>query len=157
MNYFMGKRKRDYENFNLLCDKLDRYGYEQSPENERALYWVANALSQQGLPLPSGRYGNVLAVALEMHMYVGALYFIQNAEQLEINLESVSNECDGADIWDAQQTLEFSKSYFDDQKISDDDEIYREYPDDRRYHNDQVDAFLEVTNLLKSKPKTMKK
>lgn len=29
--------------------------------------------------------------------------------------------------------------------------------DDRRYHNDQVDAFLEVTDLLKSKPKTMKK
>lgn len=157
MNCLMEARKHAYVNFNLLCDKLDYYGFEQSEKNEADLFSVVSATCHEGFPLPSGRWGNALAVAMEMHMYVGALYLIQNAEQLEIDLDIVSSQYDGADCQNAQQVFELSKSYFDDQKIGEDDEVYREYPNDRQYHNDNVDAFLAVTELLKSKSKTMKK
>lgn len=43
-----------------------------------------------------------------MQQCLGALYIIQNADELEINLESVSSEYGGKDVWDAQQTFEFS-------------------------------------------------
>lgn len=109
-------------------------------------------IAQTSMPLPSGRYGNSLAVALEMQEYKGALYMIQNADELGINLESVSSVY-GENVWSAQQTFEFSQVGFEMEKTTVDDEFCIDYPRVVQSNNSNIDAALEISKIFQNKTK----
>lgn len=64
------------------------------------------------MPLPSGRLGGTLAVALEMHKYLVALEILNNPEKYYSNLNAVSH-ITGGKPWSAEETFDFSLLSFD--------------------------------------------
>ena len=100
------------------------------------------------MPLPSGRYGNVLAVALEMQQYKGALFLMKHAKKLEINLNAVSSEYGGENIWNVKQVFKASLEGFDTIRIKENDECYKEYPSIIQEKNNNIDAVAEIELFL---------
>lgn len=88
-----------------------------------------------------------------MHFYQGALFMIENAEKLEIDLDSVSSEYGGKDVWDVKQTFELSQLGFDMTTIADNDEFYKAFPETIKVNNSNVDAAIEISKLLQDKMK----
>jgi len=76
---------------------------------------------------------------------------IKNADELGISLESVSSECDGKNVWNAQETFEFSQLGFDKNKIAENDEFYKKYPGFIQSTNSNIDAAAEIEKLLQVK------
>lgn len=142
--FSMDMRKDSFANFSMLYSALCEYSHEQNEQKLRGILRFINV----GMPLPSGRYGNALAVALEMQEYQGALLMIQNASELGIDLESISSELGGNERWGADKTFEFSLSYFDFTKIEENDEFYKDYPEARKIRNDNIDAAQKIVELL---------
>lgn len=136
-----------YRNFSVLCHELNDYAYDGDEEKLNTLLKVINV----GMPLPSGRYGNSLAVALEMQLYVGALFIIKHADELGIDLKSISSERGGKDPWNAFQVFELSQLGFSKDKVSYDDEYYKDYPQIIESKNHNIDAAEEISGILKEK------
>lgn len=141
-----------YNHFAVLYKVLNDFSYNKNVETGEQLSVLTKA-SKSGMPLPSGRWGNALAVALEMRFYQGALFMIENAEELEIDLDSVSSEYGGKDVWDVKQTFELSQLGFDMTKIADNDEFYKAFPETIKVNNSNVDAAIEISKLLQDKMK----
>jgi len=141
------KHRTAYSHFAILYNALNDFSYNQDTETTNQLSAITQ-LSQVGMPLPSGRYGNALAVALEMQFYQGALFMIKNAEELGINLASVSSEYGGRNVWDLPTTFEFSKRGFKMTKLQLDDPVYKDYPTFINNHNRDVDSAIEISNIL---------
>lgn len=104
------------------------------------------------MPLPSGRWGSALAVALEMHEYKSAQFMIQNASTLGIDLTTISSEKDGKNVWSAKQVFEYSKGIFEVEKkiIDKKRNTSNDHPDKfAQFYNDNIMAFHEIDNLFK--------
>lgn len=148
----MEQNRTAYSHFASLCGALNDYSFNQNDETTAQLKAITKSI-KVGMPLPSGRYGNSLAVALEMQLYQGALFMIKNADDLKIDLESVSSEHGGKNIWDAKQTFELSLLSFDTTKIEDNDDFYKNYPWIMQSKNNNIDAALEISSILQNKIK----
>lgn len=135
-----------------LYKVLNDFSNNENVEKTEQLSIITKA-SKSGMPLPSGRWGNALAVALEMKFYQGALFMIENAEELEIDLDAVSSEYGGKNIWNAQQTFELSQLGFEMTKLADDDEFYKDYPEIRKANNNNIDDAIEISKLLQDEMK----
>lgn len=146
----MEQNKTVYSFFSDLCRALKEFSYNEDAKTTEQLMIITRSV-KVGMPLPSGRWGNALAVALEMQYYQGALLMIKNAEELEIDLEFVSSEYGGKNVWNAQQTYEISQLGFEKTKIADNDEFYKEYPWFIRMKNSNIDAALEISSILQGK------
>lgn len=139
-----------FGHFSVLCGALNDFSLNENSETTKQLKAIIKTI-KVGMPLPSGRYGNSLAVALEMQLYQGALFMIKNADELEIDLESVSSEYGGRNVWNAQQTFELSQLGFENTKIDDNDEFYKDYPWLIQSKNNNIDAAKEISNILQDK------
>lgn len=98
--------------------------------------------------LPSGRLGTVLAVALEMHLFQSALYMIENAKDLQLDLEKVSWSKDRKQILNAREVFEFASSYFFNKKLEEDDELCKNLPKIRKQINNNIDASVKIAEVL---------
>lgn len=58
-----------YAHFATLCRILNDYSSNQDMNTTNDLKSITQLFTKSGMPLPSGRYGNPLAVALEMQLY----------------------------------------------------------------------------------------
>lgn len=146
----MEQSRTAYSFFSVLCSALMDFSYNEDAKTTKQLMTIIKSI-KVGMPLPSGRWGNSLAVALEMQLYQGALLMIKNAEELEIDLESVSSEYGGKNVWNAQQTYEISKLGFAKKKIADNDEFYKKNPWLIQSINSNIDAALEISSILQGK------
>lgn len=146
-------QRSTYKKFAILCNVLEEFSINDDVKTRENLMAIAKSINI-GLPLPSGRYGNVLAVALEMQFYQGALFMIKNADELEIDLTCISSEFGGNNAWDAQQTFELSQLGFNKTKIAENDEFYKEYPWLIKSKNSNIDAALEISDILQNKTKS---
>lgn len=146
------EKRQAYNLFADLVNSLKNFSTLESDRTTEALLHIAKSI-QTKMPLPSGRWGNALAVALEMQLYKGALVLLENAEALQMSPESVSSEYDGKNVWDAKQTLEFSERYFDKMKLEKDDAYYKNYPAYIQSHNSNIDAFYKIQDMLKERVK----
>lgn len=144
-----------YSRFASLYHALEKYALYENNESKEELVCLINAISAP-MPLPSGRIGNSLAVALEMNIYKGALFIIQNADELGVDMECVSSEFGGKNVADAQQTFEISKIGFETEINKDADIFYRTYLFYRKYLNDNIDAFHKIENIFLEKKKSTK-
>ena len=146
------QRRKAYSQFSALCRALNDFSFDGSDEKAEKLREIVKT-SEDEMPLPSGRYGNPLAVALEMQLYQGALFMLQNADELGIDLESVSSDCDRKNIWNASQTFEFSQLGFETTKTAETDEFYKDYPLLIQAKNGNIDAAAEISRIFKGKIK----
>lgn len=143
----MEKSRTAYRYFSTLCGALNDFSLNKNYKTTEELKAIIKTIDI-GMPLPSGRYGNSLAVALEMQFYQGALFIIENADDLEIDLESVSSEYGGRNVFDTRQTFELSQLGFKKIKIADNDIFYKKYPWLIQSINANIDASLEISNIL---------
>lgn len=152
MEIMMEQNRTAYSHFSVLCGILNDFSLNKDDKTIEQLKATMKFMNV-GMPLPSGRWGNALAVALEMQLYQGALFMIKNAEDLEIDLDSVSSEYGGKDVWNALQTFELSQIGFEKTKITTDDKFYKNYPGLIQSKNNNIDAALEISNILQDRVK----
>lgn len=139
-----------YVDFANLYSAIEKY--ENNPNDQSTdLLKLYIMVCSNGMPLPSGRWGNQLAVALEMQKYIAALYMIENAEELGIDLEYVSSIFGGKDVWNVSQVFELSKQSFEFTKIDLKDDDYRDYLHIAKQKNANIDAAILIEEVLDRK------
>lgn len=142
--------QRAFYSFAHLKVLFDKYDFYPNEENKRQLCSYLSAINQ-GLPLPSGRYGSSLAVALEMHNYPSALLMIQHATEWNIDLEMVSSNFDGSNIMSVEECFDFSLSYFEYEL---DEAFYQRFPQELKHRKDIIAASEILKQLLNPRRKT---
>ena len=128
---------------------MTNYQNDKSEKNKNILDLAIEYSS--GMPLPSGRWGNSLAVALEMRLYDGAKYIIENAEKFDIDLNRVSSDLGGDNPWSAEDVYKLSILKFDFNMILEDDEVYKDLPSLIERENQNKVAAVEVGRMLVKK------
>ena len=105
------KRKELFEDLAHVVTALENYEKEQTEKNKLKLDLYL--LTKDIMLLPSGKCGNILALALEMHKFKSANYILENREKFYISLDYVSFELDksGSAIH-FEDELDFAISYY---------------------------------------------
>lgn len=147
----MEQNRIAYMEFAKLHNVLKKFSFDENNEEVIRKLKITLKTFKGAMPLPSGRWGNSLAVALEMQYYQGALFMIQHADELGIDLESVSSEYDGSQVWNAKQTFEQSQLGFEETKIDPDDKFYSKYPWLIESNNRNVDAHQKLYAYYKTR------
>lgn len=132
-----------YTYFAFLFQALENFSVDENLETTKKLRDTIKVIetSQTKMPLPSGMYGNSLAVALEMQLYPAALFIIKNADELKVDLKQVSYDNDT--IYDVNNVFGMSQLGF---------KSYGNYTQNLnyiKYEMDKVNAALEISELLK--------
>lgn len=143
---------REYGKFATLVKAIDDYTKKTEGSDANLLY-IARLYRKEGLPLPSGGYGNPLAVALEMNQYVGALYLLKNNGKIQMDLENVAFNSTYDECYDIHNVYAFSMSYFDQElDVSDDFAaiLYKGCPELKEEDQENIQAAKEVRALLQS-------
>jgi hypothetical protein len=99
-----------YLQFATLVFYLRRYGRVSSQAHTRDLLQFVNTTGNVWMPLPSGYYGNAIAVAFEMQLYAGAYFLLEHQDQLDLDTEVVAINCDDKTM-SAENSFDFSLSY----------------------------------------------
>ena len=146
----MAQSRSSYNHFVRLCNALNEFSLNIDSKTTRQLELMVKTIKVE-MPLPSGRFGNSLAVALEMQCYEGALFMILHANELGIDLDEISCELGGRDVWNVEKTFELSQIGFETTKIEEKDESYKDYPWLRQSKNNNIAAALEIANLLQER------
>ena len=105
------KRKELFEDLAHVVIALENYEKEQTEKNKLKLDLYL--LTKDTMLLPSGKWGNLLALALEMHKFKSANYILENREKFQISLDYIAFELDkkGAVIH-FEDELDFAVSYY---------------------------------------------
>ena len=105
------KRKELFEDLAHVVTALENYEKEQTEKNKLKLDLYL--LTKDTMLLPSGKWGNLLALALEMHKFKSANYILENREKFQISLDYIAFELDkkGAVIH-FEDELDFAVSYY---------------------------------------------
>ena len=90
-----------------LVNVMDEYGYKMNDISGLRLESLAGISG--GMPLPSGRWGNAIALALEINNYVAAEFLIENAEELNLDTNSVASELGGKNVWSLKEEYLYSQ------------------------------------------------
>lgn len=88
--YKMNTRKGEYMRYAHLTHFFDEYDYNIN----RNISSIEGILKFPGYtyPLPTGREGTVLAIALENHQFTSAKFLLDNKDELGIRLDQLSHE-----------------------------------------------------------------
>lgn len=141
--------KAAFANFANVYSALSSYNNNPTNENAKILSIVAKTTTS-GMPLPSGKWGTILAVALEMNLYTSALFLIENSEIFGINLNSISSSFGGNDFLNAYDTFKLSATDFDFELIPERHPLFSQYPEVLQMQNlNRVNA-SKVGELLNS-------
>lgn len=91
-----------------LITALNSLNFDSSYETTKFLDDLVLESKNLTFPLPSGCVGNVLALALEMHMFKGAVHLIINADRLGIDLENCSKSLKFGVPYNAKLIFEYA-------------------------------------------------
>ena len=94
-----------------LCDMMDKYENKELTDDE--FLFNIRAFAPLPMPLPSKRFGNVLALALELQKYDIAELIFDNAEELNLDLDSIIFPIDDASEWSLGEVVAYSELGFD--------------------------------------------
>ena len=101
----------------ILNNTLDNYTHDQNSKIDLIeLARIINEKYKYNLPLPSGRYGNVLAYAMEMQKYYGALKIFEKSKDIGITTSIVAISPVGEESWDAKSCFEYSSKLWENNK-----------------------------------------
>ncbi len=152
--------KRAYMKAVNLVKYMEKYSASLSYEDKEMLDTLASL--SDGMPLPSGRWGNAIALALEINDYVSAKYLIENAEKLNLETNRVVSEFGGKNPWGLKDEFLFSLLTFE--PLDDDliNEMKKNCSDEQiqkaiEYDNRQLEAIgsLEKQLSITSEEKKM--
>lgn len=103
--------KRAYMKAVNLVKSMERYSTSISDKDKDLLGSLASL--SEGMPLPSGRWGNAIALALEINDYVSAEYLIENAEKFNLETNRIVSELGGKNPWGLKDEFLFSLLTYD--------------------------------------------
>ena len=152
----MKDKRTSYQHFSELCMLLRDYA---SSSDNNSVVNLVNFIREDDIemPLPSGRRGNALAVSLEMNMYVGALFMIENSDFLGLDLNCYV-AYDKSKCFTATDLFDLTKEYFSTKKIDLNSNLYNEHAERAKYIDRNIDAFYELEDLIgKRENKIIKK
>lgn len=134
-----------------LVTYMNNYRYNMD-EKDRKTLDVFTQISD-GLPLPSGRWGNAIALALEVNNYVAAEYLIDNSDRLELDTNTVVSELGGKNAWSLKDEYLFSQLTYEEviMPISEGQtkDNYQEYVDSiirNKFANERLEEKLSITS-----------
>ncbi len=96
-----------------LVEYMRKYSYYMDEKNRESLDYYAEL--SEGLPLPSGRWGNAIALALEINNYVVAEYLIENSDRLKLYTNTVVSELGGKNPWSLKDEYLYSQLTYDEE------------------------------------------
>lgn len=102
--------RQAYLRFATLVFYLRRYVRDSSQVHEEDLLQFVRTIGNAWMPLPSGYYGNALAVAVEMQLYAGAFLLLEHHDQLDLDTEVVAIN-DFGETMSIENSFDFSLSY----------------------------------------------
>ena len=118
------------------------------------------AKGDQTVALPIARWGNAIALALEINDYVVAEYLIENAERLELRTDFVASEFGYKNCMSLKEEYLYSQNTYKEEPMSKDDyankKEYQEYIDEfmrNKEANKRLEEKLNVTSKDKEKIK----
>lgn len=122
-------KKQAYISAANLVNAMQEYSDNYDEKTKKIL--ETHALFSDGMPLPSGRWGNAIALALEINDYVSALHLIENASKLELETDTIVSELGFNNPWGIKDEFLFSESTYEPYSISKEsysnEEDYKEY------------------------------
>ena len=134
-----------------LVNYMNNYKYYMD-EKDRKTLDVFTQISD-GLPLPSGRWGNAIALALEVNNYVAAEYLIENSDRLRLDTDDIVNELGSKDFWSLEEEYLYSQLTYEEEimpiRNGEKEEDYRKYVDSiirNKLANERLEEKLSITN-----------
>ena len=111
----MEERKKMFLDIAHLITVMEDYERMPNRANQNKLDNLI--MAKEIVLLPSGKWGNVLAFALEMHKFIAANYILENKEKFNISLDYVAFEIGNCGLpIHYENELDFALSYFDSEK-----------------------------------------
>lgn len=105
------KRKELFEDLAHFIFTMEKFEKDQNEENKLKLDLLL--LTKDTILLPSGKWGNALALALEMHKFKSANYILENIDKFNISLNYVAFELEQKGIAiHFEDELYFAASYY---------------------------------------------
>lgn len=143
-------RKTSFLRASSLITYMNKYSYYME-EKDREILDIFTEISD-GLPLPSGRWGNAIALALEINNYIAAEYLIENADRLKLEKDFVVSELGGKNSWSLRDEYLFSQLIYEEEimsKIEQDNEdgykMYLEFALRNKAANERLEKRLSMT------------
>jgi len=127
----------------ILTYSIIEYSHNPSEINASALLCLSNIT--KSIPLPSGRWGNVLALALELNEYIAAKLLFEERKQLELNTDLMVTDANGHNAWNLYDEYLFSQLTYNKKDISIDGHIHFIKDD---YYEKNAKANEELAHLL---------
>ena len=134
-----------------LVTYMDKYSYYFTDEDKMA--FDTYVYFSGGLPLPSGRWGNAIALALEVNNYVAAEYLIDNADRFELDTNTVASEIGDNCSLSLKDEYLYSQLTYKEEKIpiregqsEEDYQIYVENFIKNKNANERLEKKLSITN-----------
>lgn len=144
-------RRSAFINAANLVTYMNKYRYYMD-EKDRETLDIFTHISE-GLPLPSGRWGNAIALSLEVNNYVAAEYLIENADRLELDADTVVSELGYNNAWSLKDEYLYSQLTYEEiimpkrEEQTDDD--YQKYVDSivrNKLANERLEKRLSITS-----------
>ena len=143
-------KKRAFIKAANLVTYMDKYRYYMDKNNRDIIDTFI--LISEGLPLPSGRWGNAIALALEVNNYVAAEYLIDNANRLKLDTNTVVSELGGKNPWSLKDEYLYSQLTYDDELLEkakgQSEDNYKEYVNyitRNKEANERLEKKLSIT------------
>ena len=134
-----------------LVTCMNEYRYHMDENNRKSLDTLT--LFSKGLPLPSGRWGNAIALALEINNYVAAEYLIENADRLWLDTNTVVSKLGGKNPWSLKDQYLYSQLTYDEVIMpkgkEQTDYEFQEYVDSiirNKLANERLEAKFSITS-----------
>lgn len=109
-------KKRAFLDAVSLTSAMAKYEVSQSDENLKQIESLVTFTN--GMPLPSGRWGNATALALDTNHYVCAKYLIDNAKVLNLATDRVSSDLGWSNAWSLEDEYLFSLITYDEEELT---------------------------------------
>ena len=134
-----------------LVAYMDKYSYYMDEKDREALELFTQISGR--LPLPSGRWGNAIALALEVNNYVAAEYLIENSDRFDLDTNTVVSELDGKNPWSLKDEYLYSQLTYEEELMpiveGQTEEKYQEYVDSitrNKLANERLEEKLSITS-----------
>ncbi len=106
------KLKELYSKRDSFLLGADVYGimleHEEGKITDEELLEDLKIYAPVSFPLPTGRYGSILAVALESHKFIIAELLYDNAKKIGLNLNKTISPIDGTEVWSLGEEVAFA-------------------------------------------------
>lgn len=144
-------RKSAFIKAATLVTCMNKYSYYIDEKDRKELDVFAQI--SEGLPLPSGRWGNAIALALEINNYNAAEYLIDNSDRLGLDTDTVVSELGYKNPWGLKDEYLFSQLTYEDEimpiREGQTKENYQEYVDyfnRNKLANERLEKKFSITS-----------